>query len=202
LSARLLGSAREWLRPKYDEASMFMMAVASAAVVLTHPDLIGRVIQRLGGAFAMTAVILLIWALFGFAAVVFNALVRRPKSVAEKTSMAVFVLVTNAGAGAAIAFERLEAGAGLWLSGLNFAVALLLVCEIVLEEDAAIDDRDATFSQVMLGLAVVSVVFLFMNYVLRSSWAITFSGCVAYATLVHGILQRAARTAGEFMRSG
>lgn len=58
----------------------------------------------------------------------------------------------------------------------------------VIDEDC-ISDREATATQIILGLISVLTIFAICNYVFKLYWAITFSICIIYTTSFDRALQ-------------
>ena len=68
-------------------------------------------------------------------------------------------------------------------------VLLLLMLRLKIIDEECISDRDATPTQIILGLIAVLIIFVFCNYVFKLYWAITFSICIVYTTSFDRALQ-------------
>jgi uncharacterized membrane protein YhfC len=68
-------------------------------------------------------------------------------------------------------------------------VLLLAMFRMKIIDTECIIDRDATATQVIIGLIAVLVLLIFCNYVFKLHWSITFSICIIYTTSFDKALQ-------------
>jgi len=68
-------------------------------------------------------------------------------------------------------------------------ILMLLMLSFKIIDEECINDREATFVQIFLGLTAVIAIFLLCNYVFKLHWAITFSICIVYTTSFNRALQ-------------
>ena len=107
--------------------------------------------------------------------------------------MLLFAVLTNAGAGIISGWYVLNRIQNwqiifpMW-NIINGALLLVMLRFRIVDEEC-ISDRDATAGEVIRGLIVVIVIFIFCNYVFKLHWAITFSICIIYATSFDKALQ-------------
>jgi len=174
--------------PKFDETTLFLMAVTCLLLALWPSGLRSDVASLMeSGAPAHLAVIFA-WALLGLVLALYHAFSRRAKGAFAKTSMAVFALVTNAAAGLYLGVGRLVGTfeGGRWVALINIAAAVLLIYEIGIRQADTIEDSDASPWDLLIGVAALGVLFVYFEGVRRFPWPLTFSLCMVYATFIHG----------------
>jgi hypothetical protein len=129
----------------------------------------------------------------GFALSIYHVFTTREKSDGEKWAMLIFAVAVNAGTAIVAGMYVIEKSADwtiifpLW--NLINAVLLLIMLRYKIIDEECISDRDASFAEVVIGLLIVLILFIFCNYVFKLHWAITFSICIIYATSFDKALQ-------------
>jgi hypothetical protein len=133
--------------------------------------------------------------LAGFGLSLYHVFTTREKTSFEKMIMMLFAVVTNAGTGIIAGWYVIRhSSVHNWLLifpiwNIINGVWLLLMLRFRVIDEECISDRDATMGQVIIGLAVVLIIFIFCNSVFRLHWAITFSICIIYTTSFDRALQ-------------
>ena len=189
---KLYKESFSFLIPTYDELSLFLMAVTLIALYFTNSQM-----QKKINAFVTKSVEANAWQLLIPAALVltgvlglciYHVFTTREKTVFEKRVMVGFAVLTNLVTGTIAGVYTLTSTiASDWLlvfpvwNIINGALLLLMVALRAVDEEC-ISDRDATATEVALGLIAVLVIFIFCNYVFKMHWAITFSICIVYTT--------------------
>ena len=185
--------------PTYDELSLFLMAVTLIALYFTNGQLwnqINTLVTKSTEVNGWTS--LLPFALVSFVALglcIYHVFTTREKTDLEKKVMLGFAVLTNLVTGTIAAVYTLtNASAANWLlvfpvwNIINSMLLLFMVAIRAVDEEC-ISDRDATPSQVIIGLVAVLIIFILCNYVFKLHWAITFSICIIYATSFDKALQ-------------
>jgi hypothetical protein len=193
--AVLYGERPGWFIPSYDELSLFLMAVTLILLYAANAPLRDDIHKLIMESHDVRVYAIAVVFLCGMGLSIYHIFTTREKTGFEKNMMLFFAVLANAVTGIiAGVFVLRQAAVGDWL--LIFPVwniingVLLLVmlrCRIIDEE--CISDRDATASQVVVGLATLFIVFVFCNYVFQLYWAITFSICIVYVTSFERALQ-------------
>lgn len=177
-----------WVLPSFDETALFLMAVTCLWLLgLSAPLRLGIENAVRDNELTGWLYMILGWASVGLAFALYHAFVRRPKSFISKTSMAVFALVTNVVAGVLVGMGRFsgEIPGSRTLAIINVGGAILLTYQIALSDQTVISDRDATFADLALGLAVLGPLFWYFTVYKHTPWPLTFSLCVSYSTFIH-----------------
>ena len=175
-----------FLIPNYDELSLFLMAVVFIVLYATNTVMqkdISHFLMRLGawrrylyvGLFAI-----------GMLLCLYHVFTKRKKTDIEKEIMLVFAITINAATGVIAGLYMLKESPG-WLLAfpvwnlLNSAAIILMQYVDFFNEDQ-ISDRDATITQVIIGLIAILIIFYICNNVFNLYWAITYSICIIYTT--------------------
>lgn len=176
-----------WLKPSFDETTLFLMAVTFILLLVT-PSGLPRDLRGMLDPYAPAPLLALpAWAALGLVLSLYHAFTNRKKDLFAKTSMAVFAMVTNVGAGWAVGFARFAGNiqGGQFLAAVNVAGALLLLYEVAYFQDQCVLDDDARPRDLLVGVVVLLPLFVYFEFVRRLPWPLTFSICTAYATLLH-----------------
>jgi hypothetical protein len=175
-----------FLIPNYDELSLFLMAAVFVILYFTNGKLqedITRFLMRLD-----------IWRRFIYAALfmfamflcLYHVFTLRKKTEVEKGIMLLFAITVNAATGFIAGFYMLKECPG-WLLvfpawNIINSVLLIIMQYVNLFDENQISDRDATTTQVIIGLAAVLIIFFLCNNTFKLHWAITYSICIIYTT--------------------
>ena len=175
-----------FLIPNYDKLSLFLMAVVFIVLYFASGKMqedITRFLMRLDiwrryiyiGLFMLAMLLCL-----------YNVFASRKKTDIEKSIMLVFAITINAATGVIAGLYMLKECPG-WLlvfpvwNILNSAI-IIIMQYIDLFDESQISDRDATKTQVIIGLVAILIIFYICNNVFKLHWAITYSICIIYTT--------------------
>jgi len=193
--AELYGEKPGWFIPVYDELSLFLMAITLILLCVTNASLqeqIHKWNERFHDGRVFIAGVII---LAGMGLSIYHVFTTREKTDIEKWIMLLFAVLANAGTGIisgqyVLNSDRIQNWQiifPMW-NIINGALLLLMLRGGIINEEC-ISDRDATASEVILGLFAVIVIFIFCNYVFKLHWAITFSICIIYTTSFDKALQ-------------
>lgn len=192
--AELCGEKTGWFIPVYDELSLFLMAVTLILLGLANAPMR----EQIHNWMKSQSVHIYLWAVIvlgGVCLSIYHVFTTREKTDIEKMIMLIFAVLTNAGAGiVAGVYVIKNSDVHNWLIvfpiwNIINGVLLLLMLRFRIIDTECISDRDATITDVIIGLAAVLVIFILCNYVFKLYWAITFSICIIYATSFDKALQ-------------
>lgn len=180
-----------FLIPAYDELSLFLMSVTLIVLCLVNNQMRNQIETFLSKApqpdvwFLLVPLVLFL-GVIGLC--IYHVFTTREKTVFEKRVMVGFAVLTNVVTGIiAGVYTLTNSVVANWLivfpiwNVINGIVLLFMVFLKVIDEEC-ISDRDASITEVIIGLIAVLVIFIFCNYVFKLHWAITFSICIIYAT--------------------
>jgi hypothetical protein len=175
-----------FLIPNYDELSLFLMSAVFVLLYFTSVKLQDDII-----AFFMRLDILrryLYAGLFmlGISLCLYHVFTPRQKTDVEKGIMLLFAITINAATGIIAGFYMLKECPG-WLLvfpawNIINSILLIIMQYVNLFDEGQISDRDATITQVIIGLAAILIIFYISNNVFKLHWAITYSICIIYTT--------------------
>ena len=175
-----------FLIPNYDELSLFLMAVVFVILYFTSSKLQTDITAFLMRLDVWRRFIYVALFMLGMFLCLYHVFTLRKKTEAEKGIMLLFAITVNAATGFIAGFYMLKECPG-WL--LLFPVwniinsALIILMQYVdLFDESQISDRDATITQVIIGLAAVLIIFFLCNNTFKLHWAITYSICIIYTT--------------------
>lgn len=175
-----------FLIPNYDELSLFLMAVVFVILYFTSSKLQTDVTAFLMRLDIWRRVIYVALFSLGMFLCLYHVFTSRKKTDAEKGIMLLFAITVNAATGFIAGFYMLKECPG-WLLvfpvwNIINSVLLIIMQYVNLFDETQISDRDATIPQVILGLAVILVIFFLCNNTFKLHWAITYSICIIYTT--------------------
>jgi DNA-directed RNA polymerase subunit RPC12/RpoP len=184
-----------FLVPTYDKLSLFLMAVTWITLYLVNNHLHKRIHTFLVEAndwrvslLALTAPAVLIFCIY-------QVFIKREKSDFERTIMLWFAIATNLLTGIVAGIYLLKNKDLLnWqiifpIWNLVNVVILHLMLVLNIVDENCIVDRDATVTQIILGLMAVIIIVLVCNFIFKLHWSITFSICIVYTTSFDRALQ-------------
>ena len=183
--------SQPWFQVTYEETTLFLMAVTSVLLVYFEPE----VRSDVSYAFENSGVDLFFWIFFagGVLLALIHPFLRRSKTNFEKTVMLLFLLAANGGSGLYAGFLLIAQTDHRYLIFplINiFSFFFISISRVAADYQRAISDKDATLSDVFISTIFLLLVFTYCEIVLKTHWAITFSICVAYATLLRSLLQK------------
>ena len=193
--AALFEEKAGWFIPVYDELALFLTAVTLLLLYVVDAAMREQIhgwvaAHNYAWVYIMGAIFLC-----GLILSVYHVFTAREKTDAEKWGMLIFAVLANAVSGIVAGLYVLKSdNARNWLLvfplwNIINGVMLILMLRLRVIDEECISDRDATASEVIIGLIVVLVIFIFCNYVFKLHWAITFSICIVYTTSFDRALQ-------------
>ena len=194
-AVKLYGARPGWLIPTYDELSLFLMAVTFILLCIGNNQARNFTRRLFSQADDLRVFIPVLIFLAGMGLSLYHVFTLREKTMLEKRLMMLFAVLTNAGTGIIAGWYVLKNNdAHNWqlvfpLWNIINGVLLLLMLRLKIIDEECISDRDATPTQIILGLIAVLIIFVFCNYVFKLYWAITFSICIVYTTSFDRALQ-------------
>jgi len=182
-----------FLVPNYDELTLFLTAITFVILFFTNvtsQNDVSRFLIRLDTWRRYIYILLFMAGLF---MCLYHVFTPRKKTDVEKAIMLLFAVTINAATGIIGGIYMIKESPG-WLlvfpiwNLANGALMILMQYVNIFDIDC-IADRNATPSQVILGLVSVLIIFILSNFVFNLHWAITFSICIVYATSFDRALQ-------------
>jgi DNA-directed RNA polymerase subunit RPC12/RpoP len=175
-----------FLIPNYDELSLFLMSAVFLILYFTSSKLQDDIITFLMRLDILRRYLYVGLFMLGMSLCLYHVFTPRQKTEIEKNIMLLFAITINAATGIIAGLYMLKDCPG-WL--LIFPAwniinsALLIIMQYVnLFDETQISDRDATITQVIIGLAAILIIFYICNNVFNLHWAITYSICIIYTT--------------------
>jgi DNA-directed RNA polymerase subunit RPC12/RpoP len=194
-TAELFKEKAGWFIPTYDELSLFIMAITLILLYITNSTMRGQIHKWMITQHSIWAYILAVIFVCGLCLSIYHIFTTREKTDIEKWGMLLFAVLANAVTGIiAGVYVIKNTTVHDWLlvfpiwNIVNGALLLMMLRLRIIDEEC-ISDRDATASEVIIGLVAVLVILIFCNYVFKMHWAITFSICIIYATSFDRALQ-------------
>lgn len=181
-----------WFVPRYDESTLFLMAVTALLLYATDPTFRKQLSIFVSGKDIRAAITCVILAC-GFVLCLSNVFTSRPKNRFDKWMMGTFGVVCSAGSGIAVGLHMLQDSIGwlvvfpIWNIANGFLLLELWDSGTVAKD--CVSDRNAALWEVLLGTAAVVTIFVICSLVFRLYWAITFCICVSYATSLDRAVQ-------------
>ena len=175
-----------FLIPNYDELSLFLMSAVFIILYFTSIRLQDDIISFLMRLDIWRRYLYVGLFMLGMSLCLYHVFTPREKTEIEKNIMLLFAVTINAATGVIAGFYMIKECPG-WL--LIFPAwniinsALLIIMQYVnLFDESQISDRNATITQVIIGLAATLIIFFICNNVFKLHWAITYSICIIYTT--------------------
>ena len=187
-----------WLKPSFDENTLFMMSATCLALLFTD-DTLAAQIQTLFSDEDQPVLYFLIWGALialGFALSLGRVFVSWPKTATEKYLMGIFALAVNGIAGVLCGIELAENFQGwqvvfpVW----NIICGLLLIYLLGLGPEDCVTDDAFDRKELAFSLPILTSLFIVCHEMMQLSWAMTFSICIAYSTSVDHIFHGLMRT--------
>ena len=205
MSSEKRGILRTLFAPRYDETSLFVMSITFIALYIINETMRSDLYKFASAAFrerergstAAGFVLLAICFIGGICFSIYHAFSSREKTVGDKAVMLFFAIPVTGGTGL-YAGKWMLTNTGGWL--MIFPVCNVIVSGVLLIKFArmitrgridvsCISDRDATRGEIILGLSVAAIIVGCCQYWFHLYWAVTFSICVAYASIVNEAVQ-------------
>lgn len=184
-----------WVSPKYNELTAFLTAFICLLLLFTYPEFSDFFSQSFDTPSAKADLwVLTIWigTIGGFFLSFIHVFTNRPKSYLEKILMGLFALGANGIAGIVAGFEILPNRWSIWVCFpiWNLISSYLLFYQLGLQKDVISDD-DASLLDVFITSIVLLIIFFLAVLKFHLSWALTFSICMFYTSILTTILTKA-----------
>ena len=128
--------------------------------------------------------------LLGLVLSIFHAFSSKSKDMLSKTLMLFFAMSMNGLTGIIAGLKTIQEGNGLltlfpcW----NIIMGVSLLYQIGLADDKYMKDTDAKVFQLLVGVFLITLLFLITHAYFRLHWSITFSICISYITSLNNII--------------
>ena len=192
---QLKSSLKDILFPSYDEYTIFMLNFVFVVIYSIDHNCrseIYRFYTRQSIDVDDTKILFLalgIGLIFiaGVIVSIFHVLVKKEKDIFAETLMKFSAMLITGVSGIVSGIYILEHGNGWILISptWNIIMGVVLIYQIGFIESINMDQRDATFAQVALGVVAVSSLLFILHKFYQLYWAISLSVCVNYITNVN-----------------
>ena len=180
----------KYLSPSYDETATFLMAIAFVFIYVAdagvREGLAGTLefsnIPRQNSFIVMFSLIFIA----GFLLSIYHVFSKRKKESIEKILMLVFAMTMNGIAAITSGMYLLKTEAGLlriftlW----NILNGVILLYQMGFIEEGFFLGEDSKLCQTCVGLVAILILFYLCYFMFHLYWAVTFSICVCYATII------------------
>ncbi len=175
-----------FLIPNYNELSLFLMSVVFIILYFTSTKLQDDIITFLMRLDILRRYLYVGLFMLGMFLCLYHVFTPRQKTDTEKGIMLLFAVTINAATGLIAGFYMLKNCPG-WLLvfpawNIINSILLIIMQYVNLFDESQISDRDATITQVIIGLAAILIIFYICNNTFKLHWAITYSICIIYTT--------------------
>jgi hypothetical protein len=185
-----LNNIARQMKPKYDETTAYLTALACAMLFFVHPGFREIYFEILSGAGAankasLAFIALGLMATIGFFLSFLHVFISRKKSPFEQICIGTFIMGANGFAGIMAGIEMLSsrwsiaAIIPIW----NIFMGILLLYQLGLNK-FDISDRNSPISEVLIASITLISVFAITNYGFHLSWAVALSVCVFYSSTI------------------
>ena len=182
-----------FLIPNYDELSLFLMSAVFILLYFTSSKLQDDIITFLMRLDILRRYLYVGLFMLGMSLCLYHVFTSRKKTDIEKYIMLLFAITINAATGVIAGFYMLKDCPG-WLLifpawNIINSILLIVMQYVNLFDESQISDRDATITQLIIGLAAILTIFFICNNTFKLHWAITYSICIIYTTSFNRGLQ-------------
>jgi len=183
-----------WLIPRYDESSLFLMSLAFLLLFFTDAGLRTGSSKFLFSESDLRSYLFALCFVLGMLFSLYHVFATTRKTGLEKVVMLFFAVMVNGFSGIAAGVHMLRNCPGVLMVFPVWNIVsgglLLVMYRFNIIDESRIADEDAPPREVALGGLVVVAAFVLCRFVFRLYWAVTFSICVAYATHLNQAVQR------------
>jgi hypothetical protein len=206
--------------PKYTEITLFLTSLTAFLIFSVSPEFRGILLDFFIYRGDPKAWFVFIIILIGFASSIYYSFTDIKISKFNRYSMFLFVLMINVLIGLSAGSYLLKNSLGVdgmyyfveWLFGnrtelhlprgsnvldvifpiINIinAVILLILWRFKILDETAVLDAQAKRSEILVGSFAVIIIFAYSHYISQDYWAITFSMCLVYATILNEIINK------------
>lgn len=171
------------LKPSFSELTVYLTTINCVLVLVAYPDIRALYFWELRNVWLL---VITFFAAIGMVLSLVHVFIRQKKTVHEKMAMGAFVLAAHGTAGIAAGIDVLS---GEWSVEIifpiwNFIMGVYLIYQIGLIDEEIITDEETTLLEVVIATMTLFLVFSIAYFWLNSTWAITFSICMCYSSLV------------------
>ncbi len=180
--------------PKFDEVSLFIIAISFILLIVTEPELQEDVLyfynmltEDFTGYFTVAFITL------GLFFSIFQIFIKNVGDF-QKETILMFVVCINAWAGYSAGMHQLENSQSTLMSFFpvwNILSAGILVSVFrlhILTIDSIVDDKNGTLLGTSVCLGVIGFAFYFSKIKFQMHWSLVFSICVFYATSLNLVI--------------
>jgi DNA-directed RNA polymerase subunit RPC12/RpoP len=177
-----------FLIPNYDELSLFLMSAVFIILYFTSSRLQDDIITFLMRLDIWRRYLYVGLFMLGMFLCLYHVFTPRQKTDIEKGIMLLFAVTINAATGIIAGLYMLTVkDCPGWLFvfpawNIINSILLIVMQYVNLFDEGQISDRDATITQVIIGLAAILIIFYICNNAFKLHWAITYSICIIYTT--------------------
>jgi len=188
MTSQIKTFAARYLIPKYNEASLFIMAISFSILLATDTDLQRQVLSI----FDIKDPRDYLLALFigaGIALSIFHMFSHRKKSDLEKSFMLLFAVSVNCAAGiigGGYLYEQSEGYLSIFpvLNIIN-GVTLFILWRYDIVNESHVTDVNSSRIEIFISIIAVLTLFIILQRIYELYWAVIFSMCVFYATSIN-----------------
>lgn len=186
----------EWLGmiPKYTETSLFLTALTFTLLYLTDDGIKNTLESFASGYYDPRGMIFLLIFFAGLLYSFYYALSEKKTPAFARTCMLIFVVFTNFGVGFSSGLYILKSAEGYLaifpLMNLINAILLIIMFRAKIIDEACISDENASRPEILIGSVALLLIFAFSQYIMHNYWALTFSICLAYTTMINEFFTR------------
>ena len=186
----------EWLGliPKYTETSLFLTALTFTLLYLTDDGIRDTLESFASGYYDPRGMIFLLIFFAGLIYSFYYALSDKKTPAFARTCMLIFVVFTNFGVGFSSGLYILKSSEGYLaifpIMNLINAILLIIMFRAKIIDEACISDENASRPEILVGSAALLIIFAFSHYIMHNYWALTFSICLAYSTMINEFFTR------------
>ena len=186
----------EWLGliPKYTETSLFLTALTFTLLYLADDGIRDTLESFAFHGFDVRAIIFLLIFFAGLLYSFYYALSDKKTPEFARTCMLIFVVFTNFGVGAYSGLYVLQSAEGYLaifpLMNLVNAFLLIIMFRAKIIDETCLSNENASRPEILVGSAALLVIFAFSHYIMHNYWALTFSICLAYSTMINEFFTR------------
>jgi hypothetical protein len=185
-----LNNIAKQMKPKYDETTAYLTALACAVLFFVHPEFRKIYVEILSGAGAANKASLAFIALgliatIGFFLSFFHVFFYGEKSPFEKICIGTFIIGANGFAGIMAGVEMLSSrwSIAMIIPVWNIFMGVLLLYQLGLNK-FDISDRNSSIFEVLVASITLIIVFVITDYGFHLSWAMALSVCVFYSSTI------------------
>ena len=180
------------LIPKYTEVSLFLTALTFVLIYLSNSEA-ARAVTGFATIDPRTFLLFILF-LLGLIFSFYYAVSDKETPRFAKVCMLMFIMLTNLGVAlfAFVSISREVHDYYIIFPALNVinAVVILVMFRAEIVDERCISNENARPVELLIGGTAVLILFLISQYILKNYWAITFSVCLSYSSIINGALTK------------